>query len=56
MFPVTSYSLETLTSRSSELCLSETVRPCVGSAPEPVDRDRHRVAELLSQSDHSVLR
>ena len=39
-----SESLEMFTSRSSELCLSETVGLSVGSAPEPVDRDRHCVA------------
>ena len=43
-----------MTSRSSELCFSETVESSVGSAPEPVDRDRHVVVELLSHSDHSV--
>ena len=44
-------SLEIFTSRSSELCLSETVGLSVGSAPDSVDRDRHRVVELLSHSD-----
>ena len=34
----------------------ETVASSVGSAPEPVNRDRHRVAELLSHSNHSVRR
>ena len=47
MFPLL-LSLEIFTSRSSELCLSETVGSSVGSAPEPVDRDRHGVVELLS--------
>ena len=28
----------------------------VGCAPEPVDRNRHRVVELLSHSDYSVRR
>ena len=49
-------SLEIFTSRSSELCFSETVGSSVGSAPESVDRDRHRVVKLLSHSDHSVRR
>ena len=49
-------SLEIMTSRSSELCLSEIVVSHVGSAPELVNRDRHRVVELLSHSDHSVRR
>ena len=30
--------------------------PSVSSAPEPVDRSRHRVIELLSHSDYSVRR
>ena len=47
-------SLETFTSRSSELCLSETFGLSVGSAPEHVDRGRQRAVELLSQSDHRV--
>ena len=49
-------NLEIFTSHSSELCLSETVGLGVGSAPEPVDCDQHRVVELLSHSDHSVRR
>ena len=49
-------SLEIFTSRSSELCSSETVGLSVGSAPVPVDHDRHRVVELLLHSDHSVCR
>ena len=49
-------SLEIFTSCSSGLCLSEIVGLSIGSAPEPVDRDRHRVVELLSHSDHSARR
>ena len=49
-------SLEIFTSRSSELCFSEFVGLNVGSAPGPVDCDRHRIVELLSRSDHSVRR
>ena len=44
-------SPETFTSRSLELCLSETVGWSVGSAREPVKR----VVELISHSDQSVL-
>ena len=49
-------SLEIFTSRTSELCLSETVGLRVGSAPEFIDCDRHRVVELLLHSAHSVRR
>ena len=37
-----------MNSHSSDLCLLETVQSSVGSAPEPVDRDRHRVVEQCS--------
>ena len=47
-------SLEIMTSRSSELCLSETVGSSDDSAPEPIDRDRHCVVKLLSHSDLSI--
>ena len=48
------FSLEIMTSHSSEVCLSETDSSSVGSAPEPIDRDRLHAVELLSHSDHSV--
>ena len=47
-------SLEIMTSRSSELCLSEIVGSSVGSAPEPGDHNRDPVIELLFHSDHGV--